>query len=174
MAATLCRTNIVKAAPSAAGRPSRSRAVAVSASARPIHKAAGAAALSAAILLGQGAISVPSSSAAPMEHAIVMGGLRSAINNIKGIGGQGIPAPEPVEVPNSDTPAQTKNAIPIPSMNDLLKSVADPNTAPGEGPLNTAAKEEKASEGNLNAPPNEASDVAGDPAGRNQTRSVRL
>ncbi len=60
-----------------------------------------------------------------------------------------------VPVPNSDTPTQTKKAIPIPTMPDLLKATADPNTAPGEGPLNTLAKEERYSEGNLNAPPNE-------------------
>lgn len=162
----------MKAAPSAAGRPARSRTVAVSASSKPIHKAAGAAALSAAILLGQGSINVPSSTAAPMEHAIFMGGLRSAVNNIKNVGKQGIPEPSPVGVPNSDTPAQTKKAIPIPTVPDLLNATADPNTAPGEGPLRTAAKEESASEGNLNAPPNEAGDAGStDPAFRNQTRN---
>ncbi len=40
-------------------------------------------------------MNVPSSTAAPMEHAFVMGGLRSAVENIKNTGKQGIPEPAP-------------------------------------------------------------------------------
>ncbi len=58
MAPVLSRSSAMKAAPSAAGRPARSRTVAVSASSKPIRKAAGAAALSAAILLVRGYSSI--------------------------------------------------------------------------------------------------------------------